>query len=170
MAARQSTATSSHQARRILAAAQAASGVAVVAQAAADAAQSTATSAQSTATSAQTSADLKEQFTNRLINNPGYIVLQPSGLILEWGFSTVAGGAGTAVITYQKLTLGHFPYSLVCMISHACAAGELFSTSINNITITGGNVTHNIDVRRQAAGVTTAAANGIIIQWIAIGY
>ena len=112
----------------------------------------------------------KEQFTNRLIDNPGYIVLTPSGLIIEWGFSTVAGGAGEAIIAYQKLTNGHFPYSVVAMISNAPATNVMYSAHIDHLLLSGPNVSHIIAVRKQTGATTSIAPNGIIIQWIAIGY
>ena len=143
---------------------------AIVATSTADTAQDTADSAALTAVNAASTAALKEQFINRLIDNPGYIVLTPSGLIIEWGFSTVAGGGGEAVVTYQKLTVGHFPYSLVAMISNAPATNVMYSAHIDRLVLTGPNVTHVVAVRKQTGATTSVAPNGIIIQWIAIGY
>ena len=126
--------------------------------------------AMGTAQAAQISADSKEEYTDRLINVPGYIVLYPSGLILEWGRATVAGGAGIAQADMLKLTNGHFPWAFVAMQSSALAAGSAVSCSIKDLLIVGGQVSYRVDVRKQTGATTANQADGNIILWIAIGY
>jgi len=103
-----------------------------------------------------------------LIDNPGYAILH-GGLIIEWGHSTVLGGAGEAVIAYQKLTKGHYPMSLVCIVSRSVGADEMYTVHIDRLEITGPNVTHVVSVRKLIASNVDPAPNGTIIQWIAIG-
>jgi len=113
----------------------------------------------------------KEQFVDRLINMPGWIVLAPSGLIIEWGSATVAGGAGIAQTTHQKLTNGHFPWVIVVLHSGpGIAAGTLVSCSIKDLLIVGPAISYRIDVRKQTAGATANQADGNIIMWLAVGY
>lgn len=168
--------------RRAITAADAAAGTAGAAQTAANNASTQANTASSIAnlakadaSTALTTANTKEQFTDRLIANPGWIVLQPSGLIIEWGYTyvnspTPSGIPGQANVVYQKLTLGRFPYSWVGVVSQNAAATESWSCTIVSLTITGGNITHQIAVRKQAGAVTSAAPDLSTVQWIAIGY
>lgn len=156
--------------QRVIAAAAGASGIAAEALTTAGTADNNAISALGQAATANTAVLLKEQFTDRLIADPGYITLEPSGLVIEWGYSTIAGGAGQASAVYQKLTNGRFPYVIMVIRSSSVAAGILASQSINALVIVGSNISHLIDCRQQSAGVTSNAPNGAIIQWLAVGY
>lgn len=92
-----------------------------------------------------------------------------NGLILEWGHST-SDGSGIAVADYQKLNSPHFPWAVTAIVSIDAADTVAYVAQLKDIVIVGSDISHRFEVRSITNGGTVAAATGVTVKWMALGY